>query len=89
MTYADYKLSDLIGRATFQSLEQLVVHDVTRSSIACARIVAWGTRLTLHKFNVWMTIVESGWNVWVWLVLAVSRKWVWLVVGVVGIYGCV
>ena len=24
--------------------------------------------LTLHKFKVWMTIVESGWNVWVWLV---------------------
>ena len=22
--------------------------------------------LTLHKFKVWMTIVESGWNVWVW-----------------------
>ena len=30
--------------------------------------------LTLHKFKVWMTIVESGWNVWVWLVGVVSRR---------------
>ena len=43
--------------------------------------------LTLHKFKVWTTIVESGWNVWVWLVGVVSRRWVWLV-GVGGIYGC-
>ena len=43
--------------------------------------------LTLHKFKVWMTIVESGWNVWVWLVGEVSRRWVRLV-GVGRIYGC-
>ena len=35
--------------------------------------------LTLHKFKVWMTIVESGWNVLVWLVGVVSRMRVWLV----------
>ena len=38
--------------------------------------------LTLHKFKVWMTIVESGWNVWVWLVGVASGSgwnlWVWL-----------
>ena len=32
--------------------------------------------LTLHKFKVWMTIVESRWNVWVWLVGVASRRWV-------------
>ena len=43
--------------------------------------------LTLHKFKVWMTIVESGWNVWVWLVGVASRRQMWLV-GVGEIYGC-
>ena len=43
--------------------------------------------LTLHKFKVWMTIVESGWNVWVGLVGVVSRRRVWLV-GVGRIYCC-
>ena len=40
---ADYKSSDLIGRATFQSLEQLVVHDVTRPS-SRARVLGSGAR---------------------------------------------
>ena len=47
--------------------------------------IVWN--ILLHKFKVWMTIVESGWNVWVWLVGVVSRRQVWLV-GVCGIYGC-
>ena len=32
--------------------------------------------LTLHKFKVWMTIVESGWNLWVWLLGVVLRRYI-------------
>ena len=35
---AVYKPSDLIGHTTFQNLEQLVVHDVTRPSLRVAHI---------------------------------------------------
>ena len=31
---------------------------------------------TLHKFKVWMTIVESGWNLWVWLLGVVVRRYI-------------
>ena len=36
--------------------------------------------LTLHKFKVWMTIVESGWNVWVWLVGVVLRRYIYFLI---------
>ena len=51
---ADYKLSDLIGRTTFQSLEQLVVPDPLS---AFTRMGVWGTRLIIAlQYNILDTI---------------------------------
>ena len=43
LSNADYKPSNLIGRVTFQSLEQLLIHDVTRPPL-CARVLGSGAR---------------------------------------------
>ena len=56
---ADFKPSDLIGRATFQTLEHIVIHDGTKPSIY-PRVSAYRGSGMGHETNIYLSTCTNA-----------------------------